>query len=375
MSKNHPFIIKATYLLLFIILFVVILVYAKDFLVPLAFGMLLSSLLYPVCRYFCRFGIPKGISIFLSILLMMVFFGGVSIFSVNEIAKLSEDFPELRNRAIENINNISHNIEDKFGVSVEMQKNWSKERINNLFASGNQVVNNLLNATAGTIFKVLIMPVFVFYILFYRERFRDAALRMVSENRREKAGNVLEEISFVSQRYFGGAFVVVLILSVINSLALYLLGLKYPILFGVLSAFFNFIPYFGTWIGAFFPFTFALLTGETPGLAMGVLIVFAGIQFVENNILTPHITGGYVRLNPFITILALIAGGMIWGVAGMLLVIPFLASLKIIFENLESTKVLAYLLGRPEKKPTGKLGRKIKSVLTQNSTNKNKSDQ
>lgn len=375
MSKNYPFIIKATYLLLFIILCTIVLVYAKDFLVPLAFGMLLGSLLYPLCRFFCRLGVPKGLSIFISILLMMVFFGGVSIFSVNEITKLSEDFPDLRNRAIENINDISQNIEEKFGVSVEMQKNWAKERINNLFASGNQVVNSLLNATAGTIFKVLIMPVFIFYILFYRERFRDAALRMVSENRREKTARVLEEISFVSQRYFGGAFVVVLILSVINSLALYLLGLKYPIFFGVLSAFFNFIPYFGTWIGAFFPFVFALLTGETPGLALGVIIVYAGIQFVENNILTPQITGGYVRLNPFITILALIAGGMLWGVAGMLLVIPFLASLKIIFENLESTKILAYLLGRPEKKAAGKLGQKIKSVLTHNSDNKNKSDQ
>ena len=124
--------------------------------------------------------------------------------------------------------------------------------------------------------------------------------------------------------------------------------MKYAILFGVVSAFFNFIPYFGTWIGAFFPFMFALLTGDSPNLALWVLAFFALIQFTENNILTPNITGGYVRLNPFITILALIAGSMVWGVAGMLLAIPIIASLKIIFENFESTKPIAFLLERPE---------------------------
>jgi predicted PurR-regulated permease PerM len=93
---------------------------------------------------------------------------------------------------------------------------------------------------------------------------------------------------------------------------------------------------------------FALLTGDSPNLALWVLAFFALIQFIENNILTPNITGGYVRLNPFITILALIAGSMVWGVAGMLLAIPIIASLKIIFENFESTKPIAFLLERPE---------------------------
>jgi predicted PurR-regulated permease PerM len=355
MQQQFSFLAKITYLLLFVILFVIILVYAKDIIVPLAFGLLLSSLLYPLCMYFCKTGIPKGLSIFISILLLMVFFAGVAMFSINEIVKLSEDFPEMRVKALENINNISQYIEKNFGVGIEMQKDWSKERINNFFASGNQFVNNILNATAGTIFKILILPVFIFYILFYQERFKEFLLRLSLEHKRERNSKILKEISFISQRYFGGALVVVLILSVINSLALYIIGLKYPILFGVISAIFNFIPYFGTWIGAFFPFTFALLTGDSFKLALSVLIVFAIIQFIENNILTPNITGGYVRLNPFITILGLIASSMVWGVAGMLLVIPFLAGLKIIFENFESTQSVAYLLGKSEDRTNQKL--------------------
>lgn len=364
MQKNFPFIANAAYFLVFIVLTFLILILARDFLVPIAFGLLLSSLLYPFCRYLCKIGIPKGLSIFISILVMMAFFGGLSLIFINEIARMAEDFPELKRKAFENINDVAQYIEDHYGVGIEWQKQWLKERVNNLFVSGNQVMNILLNATAGTLFKVLIMPVFTFYILFYQERFKKFILRLAPENKQKVAAKILKEMSFVLHRYFGGAFVVVMILVVINSTGLYIIGLKYPVLFGVISAFLNFIPYFGTWIGAFFPFVFAVLTGDSINLALAVLILFTFVQFIENNILTPNITGGYVRLNPFITILGLIAGGMVWGVAGMLLVIPFLASLKIIFENIESTRVLAYLIGSSDDEPNGSFRKKIKRFFS-----------
>ncbi len=363
MQKNFPFVARATYFLLFVMLLFVVLIVARNFLIPVAFGLLLSSLLFPFCQFLCRLGLPKGLSIFVSILVMMIFFGGLTVIFVNEIARLAEDFADIKIKALNNINDVSQYIEDSFGVGVQWQKNWLKGRVNNLFTSGNEFMNNVLNATAGTLFKVLIMPVFTFYILFYQERFMQFILKKVKKDKQAVAGRILKEMSFVSQRYFGGAFVVVMILVVINTLGLYIIGLQYPILFGVISAFLNFIPYFGTWIGAFFPFMFAIFTGDTPSLAISVLILFSIVQFVENNILTPNITGGYVRLNPFVTILGLIAGGMVWGVSGMLLVIPFMASLKIIFENIDSTRDLAFLIARPDDEPQSKFRRKIRDFF------------
>ncbi|MFW5705365.1 MAG: AI-2E family transporter [Bacteroidota bacterium] len=359
----YPFVMRAAYFLLFLILFFYAIITAKDFLAPIAFGLLLASLIFPICRLFCRIGIPKGLSIFISIIIMGVFFTGVSIFFVNEISNLAGDFPTLKEKALENVNEVSVWIEDKFGVAISKQKDWLNTQISDLFSSSSEMMNNFVDAAAGTIFKVLIIPVFMFYLLFYRERFQFFVMRVVPDHEKQRADKILSEISFVSQRYLGGAFVVVLILSFINSVGLSIIGLRYAILFGVISAFFNFIPYFGTWIGAVFPFTFALLTGDSPNMALYVLLLFAAVQFTENNVLTPNITGGYVRLNPFITILALIAGGMVWGVAGMLLVIPFIASIKIIFENFEQTSALAFVLARPESEPYSRRVRKIKAFL------------
>jgi predicted PurR-regulated permease PerM len=112
---------------------------------------------------------------------MVLFLTGISIFFASEITKLSGDFPTLKAQALDNVNQISHVIEDNFGIETAMQKEYLKDQISNLFTSGSEILNNILNATAGTLFKLFIMPVFVFYLLYYRERFSFFVMRIVHQ--------------------------------------------------------------------------------------------------------------------------------------------------------------------------------------------------
>ncbi|MGW8316778.1 MAG: AI-2E family transporter, partial [Bacteroidales bacterium] len=115
---------------------------------------------------------------------------------------------------------------------------------------------------------------------------------------------------------------------------------------GFTSAFFNFIPYFGTLMGGAIPLLFVLLTTSDPlHNALYVIILYAIVQVTENNILTPNIVGGNVKINPFFIILGLMAGGMIWGIPGMLVIVPFLAILRIICYHIEKMRPYAFLLG------------------------------
>jgi predicted PurR-regulated permease PerM len=143
----------------------------------------------------------------------------------------------------------------------------------------------------------------------------------------------------------GGVLMVVFILFFLNSFGLFVVGVKYPITLGVISALFNIIPYFGTLLGGTVPLLFTLLTGELPNDPMGVIILFIIIQFTENNILTPNIVGGNVKISPFFIILGLVASSMIWGIAGMLVIVPFLAVLRIVFSHIPSLQPWAFLLG------------------------------
>jgi predicted PurR-regulated permease PerM len=190
-----------------------------------------------------------------------------------------------------------------------------------------------------------ILPVYIFLFLFYRTKLANFLLKLVKKEKRLVAVSVLRQFSHVVPRYMGGVSTVVLILMFLNSTGLIIVGLDHAILFGIISALFNFIPYFGTLIGGSIPFIFALLTGDTGLLAFHVLILFIIIQFTENNILTPNIVGNSLNLNPMVIIIGLIAGGMVWGIPGMFAVVPLLAMFNIMAENIETLKPYSFLMG------------------------------
>ena len=167
---------------------------------------------------------------------------------------------------------------------------------------------------------------------------------VLPEKGHQKTEEIIKEVSVVVKKYMGGVFIVVLILCVLNSVGLYIVGVKYALLLGLIAAIFNFIPYFGTIIGFSFPLIMALLTGDGPGTAIGVVILFIIIQFTENNILTPNITGGQVNVNPFFIILSVLIGGIIWGIPGMFIVVPLMATLRIICEKVDALKPWAFLI-------------------------------
>jgi predicted PurR-regulated permease PerM len=333
-----------------VIMFFFIMIMARDILIPLSLGFLFASMIYPLVVFLNRHGVPRPLAILISILLFIGIIFLLFNLLFQQMQVFVEDFPILKEKALANMGSIRDSIEERFGIASASQHRWLTERIRFLFDTGSSFMKNAVGATTGTIFKIVLIPVFMFYMLNSRERFRSFVVKIVPAHRKVQAEGIMTDISNIIQRYLGGVFIVILILCVLNSVGLYMLGLKYALIFGITSALFNVIPYFGNWIGAILPLTFAFLTGDSPKLFFSVLILYACIQFLEHNILTPNITGGNVRINPLVAIVGIIVGGLVWGVAGMLVVIPFLATLKIIFENIGSLKPFAHLLGSEEQK-------------------------
>jgi|AntRauTorckE6833_2_1112554.scaffolds.fasta_scaffold00127_15 predicted PurR-regulated permease PerM len=348
--KSYPFLTKATIGLTFIILFFYSIIVARHLLMVLTLAVLFSYLLYPLVVRLEMIRFPRFLANLTAILLLVAILTGVIFLMFKQVETLLGDLPALKSKALQNIDQLELYIESVSGLEVHKQHQWLKENVNNLFESGSRFLSVTFTATTATLAKMFLLPVFIYYLLFYRQKFFIFLLRIIPHNKKTVAVIILKKISQMVQRYIGGVFVVVLVLSVLNSLGLYIVGIKYPIVFGLISAFFNFIPYFGTWIGAAIPLLFTLLTGDSIQLAVGVLILFAIIQFTENNILTPNITGGYVDINPLITILSIIVGGMVWGIVGMVVVLPVVATIKIISEHTQSMKAVAYLISNQQER-------------------------
>ncbi len=336
---------KFSFFLLSIILVFYVLITAKMFLYPLALAVLFAYLLYPLTNFLEKKKFPRILAIIISIILLLTVITFTALFVYRKLGVFVGDFPTFRVKAISRIDELEKTISNLFGIADLQLAGFLRSRVSGMFDAGSNVFNKAFTATTGTLFRLGILPVFIFMFLYYRTKFAWFIMKIVPREKQMLTLNVLREASKVASRYMGGIFTVVFVLCIINSLGLYLVGIRYAITLGVIAAIFNFIPYFGTIIGYSIPFVFAFLTGDSAEPAFKVLLVFLVVQFTENNILTPNIVGNYVKINPFMIILGVIAGGMVWGLAGMFVVIPFLAILRIISEHVPALHPYVYLLG------------------------------
>jgi predicted PurR-regulated permease PerM len=343
--NKYPPIFRFTIYLLFIILVIYGLIAARDFLYPISIAILFSYLLYPVVSFLEKKGVPRILANLSGILLgFAVLF--ISLYLLyKQLSLLLDDLPALRDQALRNLDSLEQFIYERSGVTTETQNQWLKEQVNNLFTSGSRLLETAFAATAGTLAKVGLLPVYVFFMLYNRNKFLQFLLMVVPQKRHQELILTLREVSHVTKRYMSGIVAVVAILCVLNSIGLLIVGIRYAILLGILSAFMNFIPYFGTLIGGAIPLTFALLVMDNPSYAFWVIVLFIIIQFLENNILTPNIVGGNVDINPFFTILSIVLGAMIWGIPGMIISVPFLSMFRIFCNNVPRLRPYSYLLG------------------------------
>jgi predicted PurR-regulated permease PerM len=363
LDKRYIFIKKLTFTLLFFILFIFGLIQSRDFLVPLLLGVLFAYLLYPIVGFLEKHKFPRILSILIGIFTAIgVIILAVNFFS-NQITVFADNLPEIREQAEINLERMRDNISSTLGVTPRRFRGWEDDITSGMFEISEEF-GTIFTATTNTVVNILLMPVFIFCLLYYRNKFYDFIIQMVPKGAEKKAEHMLEEINLVTQKYMTGVFIVVIILSIVHSVVFSIIGLDYPIFFGVTAALFNFIPYFGTLIGAILPVLYALLAMQGTDYVLWILIYFLIIQFVENNILTPNITGGYVHLNPFVTILTLIFGSMIWGVAGMFIIMPFMAMIKIACQHISFMKPVGYLLSDKGTEKYSISWENIKSVFT-----------
>jgi predicted PurR-regulated permease PerM len=342
MMENKPIGMRLVYFLLAVILVIYGLVMAKEFLYPLAFGILLAYMLYPVVNFLEKKGMPRIFSILVPILIGLTFVVFLALFVLKRINLFVDELPYFRAKTIENIESIQYYIEGEFGIPAERFKNFLLTKIDEI---GNES-GKVFTTTTGTLFVILMQPVYIFLFLYYRTKLAYFFLKIAGRQNRLITLKVLREIATVVTRYMLGVTTVVIILCFFNSIGLLIIGIQYPLLLGVISAVFCFIPYFGNFIGGSIPFIFALLTEDSQVYALRIAIFVYVVHFFENNILSPNIVGNNIRINPFVVILGLIAGSMIWGLPGLLVAIPFLAMLNIVLKDIPGMQPYAFLLGQ-----------------------------
>lgn len=342
--KNH--ILLQTALSLFILsLFVLFLILAKDILVPFAISIFFAYMLYPMVWAIERRGVHRGLAIILVILITLLILGSAGLLLSAKLSNMTIDFEQLKEEVDGKIEYVQTILETRIGINASTMDHYFSKATDSLFSSWESQVGSLFTATTTTLFQIGLLPVYTFFLLFYRTKSAYFIFRLAGREHKAKTLHILREVSTVTTKYMSGLLIVVLILAILNTTGLFIIGVRHALVFGILAALLNLVPYIGTFIGGLIPIIYVLLTSSSPfQMMLQIFILFSIIQFLENNLITPKVVGNNIKINPLAIILSLLLANMVWGIPGMLIVVPCLAILKITMRNIDGLHPFAYLI-------------------------------
>ncbi|MBN7812649.1 AI-2E family transporter [Algoriphagus sp. H41] len=340
-----PAYLKALSVMVFIIVLVFFLIIGKSLLVPLFMGGFFAILLTPLSMFLEKYRVPRTLSCVISLLAMIAMVVGLISFIINNIVNFTKDFDDVSGRLVQMAEDIDAWTLEHLGMDENLADKIETEYLLTLLNDNSSSISSFALNSIGSLSGIVLIPVFMFFFLLYRDHLANMMIMLYRDKDPALVKLRISNLRRVIQGYIVGVVKVMVILAILNIIAYSIIGVKHAIFFGVIGAILNIIPYVGPFFGVLLPIVYAFLTMDSLFYPLAIFACYQGIQLIEGNFLTPKIVGGNVNLNAFITFLGLLVGASIWGVAGMVLVIPTLAILREIFELSETTRPFALLLG------------------------------
>ncbi|MFV0389965.1 MAG: AI-2E family transporter [Pyrinomonadaceae bacterium] len=340
-----------TKILVRLLFFLAVIVILKGFafiIVPITVAGILAILIHPWAkRIENRFGlgkVPAGLIVVLTLVIALIF---LSVFIGSDIARLVSNAPQYSANLISKLNGLTQSVQsilpDQIQRSIVAGYDFDK-LVQQSFQALIGVLGSVIGSSAGVLSVMLVFPLYIFFILIYREYLIEFLIRLFKSAPREKIHSIVIGVYEVAHKYIRGVLTVMLIVGTLNSLGLWALGIPSPFFFGFFAALLTIVPYVGVFVGSIIPITVAFITKDSLWYPFACLVLFMVVQFLEGNFITPNITGAGVSLNPFAGIASLVFFGWLWGTPGFIIAYPMTAISKVIFDNIDDLKPFGFLL-------------------------------
>ncbi|WP_128547331.1 AI-2E family transporter [Larkinella soli] len=341
--STPPFYHRLSHSLLSIGIITLAIYLGKDIVVPIAMAFLLSVLLRPVEDWLIRRKVPRVVAISLAVLLAIIVMAGLTMVLSMQIADFTDDIPKLRRNLTDVYNDVRRWVRREYNVSYREQEKYLKQ-------AQAQTLDTLqgtdtLGIITGPLGTLLLLPIYVFLLLYYRVMLVQFILRLFGDQHALRVREVLGEIKVIIQSYVVGLVLETAGVAVLNALGLLVLGVQYAVLLSVIAALLNLVPYIGGLVATAMAVLVTFVNHPDPQTLLGVVAVFLVVQFIDNNFLVPMIVGSKVRINAMVSIIGVLIGGAVAGVSGMFLSIPAIAMMKAVFDRVEGMEAWGILLG------------------------------
>ncbi len=302
-------------------------------------GIALALVLSFPVRFLARF-LPRGIAILLSFLLLVGLVLLAALFLVpiiaEQFASLVGSVPYIVDVAEQYLSNALNLLEDRGLLPSEPGDVATRVR-DALTNATSSIAGNMLGGVFGFVYGTFSFALTLFGVIFVGayllsdvRRVQATYLRTVPHAYRRDARTLWNAFGFSLGRYLSGLAFVLFIQGAVSALGLWMLGVPYPLVLGAWVSITAVIPYLGAFLGGIPAVLVALTVGPTTALL--TVLLFLAIQQLEGNFLTPKIQGNALHVHPILVFLAVIIGGGLAGMAGVIVAVPALAVLRIIFD-------------------------------------------
>ncbi|MCT1524943.1 AI-2E family transporter [Sphingobacterium hotanense] len=348
-SPKRPYSFELAASLFATVLIIGLMYVTQGVLLPLLFAILLAISLFPLARFFERLRLGKAFSSILAVIVAIAIISGLIWFIVHESIIIGKDASAITDKVLSVLERGQEWIEKQFGIQRSEVMEQLRDQGNKALENAGGMVTGMFGSIGNMLASAILVPLYVFFLLYYRDFFREFFFKAFRKSPQHKVNEVLNKIYEVVQSYLVGLVTVMGIVAVLNTGGLMLMGIDYAWFFGSLASLLMLLPYIGIAIGSILPALFALAVKDNAWYAVGVVAWFQVVQFLEGNIITPNIVGSKVSINPLMAIIGILLGGMLFGLAGLILALPFIATLKVIFDASPGMSAVGFLIGEPEK--------------------------
>jgi predicted PurR-regulated permease PerM len=340
-----PLLFRASVFIIGMFALISMLYIGRGIIVPLIFATMLAIVLHPAVVLLQRLKINRVIAITITLTLTIIIIIAFGSFLISQVVRFSDSWPAMVEKISGYFDELITWASGYFDISPQKILEWIAKTKGELINSSGTVIGHTLVNVGNGLVVILLIPVYIFMILFYQPLLIEFFRRLFGADNRSQVSTIITEIKSVIQRYLTGLAIEAVIVAILDTAALLLLGIEYAVLLGIIGALLNVIPYIGGLVAVALPMLIALITKSSPWYMVYVMAAYYFIQLIDNNFIVPKIVASKVKINALVSIVAVLAFGALWGIPGMFISIPLIAIVKLIFDHIEPLKPWGFLLG------------------------------
>ncbi|MDQ6625019.1 MAG: AI-2E family transporter [Verrucomicrobiota bacterium] len=346
---QRPFDVRSVALTgLFILALFYTMYFARAVLLPVVLALLLSYLFRPIVRAMAKIGIRPSAGAALVLIAAVATIGyGVSFLSApvsGWIEKAPYGLEQLQHKLLP----LRKNMEQVAKAGGEIDKLTSPNdgaATPTVAVKQNRITDTLYGRGPEFAVSAVLLLILLYFLLAYDAIFLGKVLKLMPTlEDKKRALSIAHQIESHVSRYLLTITLINIGLGIVVGTAVGLLGLNNPVMWGVLVAVLNFVPYLGALTGIACMTIGAVLSYDSLGYAMLFPATYLFIATIEGNFVTPYVMGRSLTLNPVIILLSLTFWGWMWGIAGVILAVPILAAFKIFCAHIEEMEPVAEFL-------------------------------